>query len=259
MISFTYLLAYGSILSLVLASYHRFYYLLRIPEKSIKSTLYQISRLITGKRLHNEVLCACIACVSNIFNTVYMQQGFELDFVILGCVVWQVIVDFALNLMMLNHSLNAGTNQANSRPTRVLTRRERIESQRSRLRRKLVAWFASMLVVNIVNVTLYTLASTIWNDYFYELSAIIASAIVLYVVINLHLLDLFRDGVLSHENNPTPTGLSQVLQILARAIGRKPSQVLPARVTQLSEVNPFSGRQEAVSNIESSVASSSVP
>jgi hypothetical protein len=65
------------------------------------------------------------------------------------------------------------------------------------LKTKLLTFFGLGLVTNVINVFSYTLAFLLFPQYFNELNYISSCAIVGYIVLNLYLLDMLRDGVLN--------------------------------------------------------------
>ena len=111
---------------------------------------------------------------------------------------------------MINRALHISTvpSNVNGRPDD----RDRLVAHRTLLKKKLLSYFVLGLASNALNTLSYTLASFVFQDLYNELSFISGCCLTLYVTLNLHLLDVLRDGVLK---KPVVTELSSVHQFPA--------------------------------------------
>lgn len=84
---------------------------------------------------------------------------------------------------------------------------------RKKLKRKLLLVFAMTLLANVVNAIFYISGSTLIPHLWHDMSLLSGCGILVYSVINLHLLDMLKEGVLG--KNQSVTQLSSVHQLSA--------------------------------------------
>ena len=81
-------------------------------------------------------------------------------------------------------------------------RRQKLSAGRRVLKQKILTYFVLGLFFNILNAVVYTLASFVLAELFYELTLITGCLVVLYNLSNLLLLDMLRDEVLKKKPPP---------------------------------------------------------
>lgn len=195
--------AYSGFVLIVLASLHRYHRLCSVAKGSTHEKVFVVAK-------YGSICSSIIAIITNVIN-VLIVENVLLTVTQTIAIGWMVSVDFYANYSMISKRLDISSLSRNPSGDESEQQRHHREKRR-RLKTKLLTLFGITLLINMANLTSYTLTQILVTPMFSEMSMVSACGATLYVIVNLYLLDVLRDGIIEKKD----------------------------RLTQLSSVNPFS-------------------